>query len=237
MLGVLASPSMAQGICESGSGTHAPSNNLFGIKATSDWKGPTQKLLTREVVNGKSIYTYAEFRAYASLADSISDHAAFLAGNKRYANLIGKKDYKAVCKLLQADGYATAPNYASTLISIIEQYGLEKYDLLPLCHIDTPKAGASVKGPWTVKGWATSLASIERVDIYVDGKTGLGSIKQLTVRPDVAKAYSKYPGAKASGFGIAVPGGKLKPGKHIVDVVAIGKDGTKTWAHTAITVK
>lgn len=234
---VLASPSMAQGICESGSGAHAPGNNLFGIKATPDWKGPVQRLLTREVVNGKSVYVYADFRVYTSLADSIADHGAFLAANARYKNLLGNTDYKTVCKLLQADGYATALNYAESLIFLIEQYGLDEYDLLPITHIDTPTSGATVKGAFDIKGWAISLAGIARVDVYIDSKIGLASIKQLTARPDVAKAYPKYSGAGTSGFAVSVPNGKLKSGNHSIDVAAIDKDGMATWAHLQIIVK
>lgn len=124
---ILPSVSIAQAILESGWGRYAPGNNLFGIKANG-WNGQTQLLSTHEYIGGKYVAVKATFRAYASWADSIADHAAFLSVNKRYANLIGCTDYKRVCQMLQADGYATSPTYAQSLIALIEQYKLYQYD-------------------------------------------------------------------------------------------------------------
>ena len=129
--GILPSVTMAQAILESGwgeSGLTKASNNLFGIKAGGGWDGYVVKYPTKEYVNGQYIDTTADFRAYDSLDASMEDHGAFLAGQSRYANIIGVKDYKTVCRLLQQDGYATAPNYADSLISLIEQYDLAAYD-------------------------------------------------------------------------------------------------------------
>lgn len=127
---ILPSVTMAQAIVESGwgeSGLTAVSNNLFGIKANG-WTGKTVDYPTKEFVNGEYISVVSTFRAYDSMDESTADHGAFLAGLERYRNIIGVADYTAVCKLLQADGYATSPTYAETLISIIEQYNLDDYD-------------------------------------------------------------------------------------------------------------
>lgn len=129
--GILPSVTMAQAILESGwgeSGLTKASNNLFGIKAGSSWSGDVVNYPTKEYVNGQYIDVTADFRAYDSLDASMEDHGAFLAGMSRYANIVGVKDYKAVCQLLQKDGYATAPNYAVSLIDLIEQYDLAAYD-------------------------------------------------------------------------------------------------------------
>ena len=129
--GILPSVTMAQAILESGwgeSGLTKQSNNLFGIKAGGSWSGDVVRYPTKEYVNGQYIDVTADFRAYDSLDASMEDHGAFLAGLSRYANIIGVKDFREVCRLLQEDGYATAPNYADSLISIIGQYGLAAYD-------------------------------------------------------------------------------------------------------------
>lgn len=129
--GILPSVTMAQAILESGwgeSGLTKASNNLFGIKAGGSWSGAVVNYPTKEYVNGQYINTTADFRAYDSLDASMEDHGAFLASLSRYANIIGVKDYKTVCQLLQQDGYATAPNYADSLIALIEQYNLAAYD-------------------------------------------------------------------------------------------------------------
>lgn len=127
--GICASLTIAQAILESNWGKSAPGNNLFGIKWTNGCGYRSQSLSTKEFMNGTWQTIQAAFRAYNSLEDSIYDHAKFLVQNKRYSNLIGVKDYKKACKLIQQDGYATAPNYADQLIKIIEENKLYKYDM------------------------------------------------------------------------------------------------------------
>lgn len=134
--GILPSVTMAQAILESGwgeSGLTKASNNLFGIKASSSWSGNVVNYPTKEYVNGQYIDVTADFRAYDSLDASMEDHGAFLAGLSRYANIIGVKDFRKVCRLLQEDGYATAPNYADSLIALIEHYNLDAYDTGLFC--------------------------------------------------------------------------------------------------------
>lgn len=125
--GVLASLTIAQAALETGWGASVPGNNLFGIKGS----GTTQE--TREYINGQWVTVRAGFRAYASWEDSIKDHSRFLHENRRYANAgffahsaVG--DYAGAARALQAAGYATDPNYAAKLISIIEGNGLTAYD-------------------------------------------------------------------------------------------------------------
>lgn len=130
--GVLASLTIAQAILESGWGTSELAQNanaLFGIKADSRWGGRAYSKDTKECYDGVN-YTAvtALFRAYDSWEESVSDHSAFLLAGSRYAAVIGEKDYKTACKAIKAAGYATAPDYAEKLISLIERYGLTAYD-------------------------------------------------------------------------------------------------------------
>lgn len=233
--GILASLSIAQAILESGWGVHTyGANNLFGIKANG-WTGKTVTIRTAEEdAKGNRYYINAAFRAYDSWADSIADHAAFLRSNNRYANLIGNTNYKAVCALIQADGYATEHDYATQLIALIENYKLNQYDILPpLTTIDIPKG--TVSGDFTVGGWAVNAKGIKRIDIYADGTRGLGNVMKLSNRPDVTKLYSLYSGN--NGFNFTVKKGTLKAGRHAINVAAIGNDNSVKWATTTITVK
>lgn len=128
---VLPSVTIAQAILESGWGKSeltVKGNALFGIKADSKWKGKRLSCKTWEVYDGNRVDIVDAFRAYDSWADSVNDHGAFLAGLSRYKNLIGLTDFRRVCRLLRQDGYATAPNYADSLIGLIEQYDLTQYD-------------------------------------------------------------------------------------------------------------
>ena len=128
--GILASLTAAQAIIESGSGNSGltqKANNLFGIKG--EYKGQFVTMSTQEWSAAKGYYTVqAKFRKYPSWAESIKDHNDFLLRNKRYSNLIGVKDYKTACQLIHADGYATSPTYAQTLINTIERLGLQEWD-------------------------------------------------------------------------------------------------------------
>ncbi|XRJ96713.1 glycoside hydrolase family 73 protein [Latilactobacillus sakei] len=125
----LPSVTAAQAAIESGWGTSgltAAANNLFGIKGR--YNGQYVVFPTQEWVNGHYVTINAEFRKYPNWATSVEDHGNFFTDNERYHNLLGVKDYKQVAKLVQQDGYATDPNYAATIIRVIEQYGLQNWD-------------------------------------------------------------------------------------------------------------
>ncbi len=96
------------------------SHNLFGIKATKGWSGPTADVLTTEYVNGTAVKTVEKFRAYGSYAEAFKDYANLLAANPRYAQVLNERtDAAAFARGLQQAGYATDPNYAEKLTRVI----------------------------------------------------------------------------------------------------------------------
>jgi flagellar protein FlgJ len=98
------------------------SHNLFGIKAGAGWKGRTVDIVTTEYVNGKPQKQVDTFRAYDSYADSFRDYANLLRANPRYQNVIAQgQDAAGFAQGLQQAGYATDPNYAQKLTSVIRQ--------------------------------------------------------------------------------------------------------------------
>ncbi|MYM23979.1 flagellar assembly peptidoglycan hydrolase FlgJ [Duganella sp. FT135W] len=98
------------------------SHNLFGIKASGDWKGKVVEATTTEYVNGKAQTKVERFRAYDSYADSFKDYAKLLATNPRYEKVLASAgDATSFAKGLQKAGYATDPNYATKLTSIIKR--------------------------------------------------------------------------------------------------------------------
>lgn len=132
--GIPASITMGQAVLESGFGNGylaRVANNHFCIKCKSSWTGRT--------------ITHADdrpddcFRVYDSVEESFQDHAEFLNEGQRYEFLFAydTDDYKSWAKGLKKAGYATAPDYAERLISVIERYhlylldgknGIEAYD-------------------------------------------------------------------------------------------------------------
>ena len=98
------------------------SHNLFGIKAGSDWKGKVVEATTTEYVNGKAQTKVERFRAYDTYADSFKDYAKLLASNPRYEKVLASAgDASSFAQGLQKAGYATDPNYATKLTSIIKR--------------------------------------------------------------------------------------------------------------------
>jgi flagellum-specific peptidoglycan hydrolase FlgJ len=130
--GVPASVTVAQAILESdwGRSTIAGANNYFGIKATSG-PGPAGVVWanTREFIGGAWTTVQAPFRAYHSMDESFVDHGLFLLKNPRYAPAFQHSDDPATfARLIHQAGYATAPTYADSLISLMDRYALYQFD-------------------------------------------------------------------------------------------------------------
>ncbi len=122
--GIPASITLAQGLLESAAGRSTlarEGNNHFGIKCHKEWEGASMLRSDDEPDEC--------FRVYDSPAESFADHTRFLQ-RRRYERLfdLDPGDYAGWAKGLRECGYATDPNYAERLITIIERYGLSSYD-------------------------------------------------------------------------------------------------------------
>ena len=133
--GMSAALQIAQAILETGWGQSLPvdrysglfSYNLFGIKGT----GPAGSVLsgTQEEYYGTLYRTDANFRAYHSVQESWNDHNDLLLQLERYQpyrNVMYHSVSGAFA--LKRCGYATDSAYPDKLITIINQYGLDKLD-------------------------------------------------------------------------------------------------------------
>ncbi|MEK7892722.1 flagellar assembly peptidoglycan hydrolase FlgJ [Burkholderia contaminans] len=100
------------------------SYNVFGIKATKGWTGRTVSALTTEYVNGTPRRVVAKFRAYDSYEHAMTDYANLLKNNPRYSGVLSaSRSVEGFAHGMQKAGYATDPNYAKKLISIMQQIG------------------------------------------------------------------------------------------------------------------
>jgi flagellum-specific peptidoglycan hydrolase FlgJ len=129
---ILASLTLAQACLESDFGTSEisqKSKNLFGIKGTGPTGSDTYPT-TEYDDKGNTYVIQAEFRRYNTWEESISDHSGLFHRLDCYSNLIGETDFKTVCQKVHDDGYATDPNYPNSLISLIEQYELWRWDYM-----------------------------------------------------------------------------------------------------------
>jgi flagellar protein FlgJ len=125
--GIPASNILGQAALESGWGKHeirmkdgTPSHNLFGVKATADWKGKVAEVTTTEYLSGVPHRVTAKFRAYDSYEDAFKDHAKLLTQSPRYSQTVAQADTaKGFARGLQKAGYATDPAYADKLTKVI----------------------------------------------------------------------------------------------------------------------
>lgn len=129
---LFASVVIAQAICESGWGQSKimmKANAIFGIKATSSWKGKVYNSNTKECYDGVS-YTNinACFRAYNSLAESIADYFDLITKLERYRKACVANSPLECITAIKNGGYATSPTYIKTIMSIINSNNLTKYD-------------------------------------------------------------------------------------------------------------
>ena len=138
--GIPASITLAQGLLESGAGQSElcrKGNNHFGIKC-HEWSGRT--------IYHDDDESQECFRAYNSALESFEDHSRFLAEKPRYKRLfsLSRTDYKGWARGLKECGYATNPQYANSLIGIIETYQLHQYDRAAGRHHHTGGVAGSV---------------------------------------------------------------------------------------------
>ena len=151
--GIPASITMAQGILESDSGNShlsTASNNHFGIKCKKSWTG--DRVYHDDDAKGEC------FRAYPSVEASYQDHADFLDQSPRYDSLFAypADDYRSWARGLKACGYATAPDYAERLVSIIESMKLYLLDKENGNRIYSAAKSAAAN---TEQWWESNLAT------------------------------------------------------------------------------
>ncbi len=128
--GVPAAITTAQGILETDYGKSVPidivsgrySFNLFGIKG--DGSVGHVSVFTHEFQGGKMVKIEDKFKAYRNYQESIKSRTDFLKANKRYRSLFNLTDAKKWAQGLQDSGYATDPNYAQKLISVMTSWNL-----------------------------------------------------------------------------------------------------------------
>lgn len=131
---VLPSVALAQTLLESNNGNSElakNANNIFGIKASPPWTGPSYTKKSEEYKDGTQLIATSQFRKYNSWKESIIDHSKFFVSTeervKLYRPAREATNYKDATAALQGT-YATDINYASKLNSIIESNKLYLFD-------------------------------------------------------------------------------------------------------------
>ena len=132
--GTYTSVMLAQATVESAWGqsglAQEPNNNLFGIKGS--YNGQSVNMNTGEYGKGGYYTTNAGFRKYPSYTESFEDNGSLLRnqmGNYYSGTWVENSSNYAQATQNGLQGkYATDPNYAKTLNSVIATNGFDKYD-------------------------------------------------------------------------------------------------------------
>ena len=177
--GIPASITLAQGLLESGFGKGKlamKTNNHFGIKCHTGWKGDYD--FHDDDEKGEC------FRKYNHPMYSYRDHSLFLVNRSRYAFLFdyNNNEYKKWAKGLSKAGYATDKKYPQKLISLIERYELYKFDVA--------SAGVNYKRNQAIITQNSSM----RVHTVEKGDTLYSLSKKYFVSVDALKRMNKLRG-------------------------------------------
>lgn len=210
--GILASVTTAQACLESGYGTTElalNANNYFGMKTTlsgndweSVWDGTSKytKVTNEQKPDGSVYQVTADFRKYPDLLTSIKDHSCYLNGAKngsvlRYAGLSGERDYRKAAQLIKDGGYATDVKYVDKLCSLIERWGLARFDemeddkmakLLIICGHGTNKNGTY--DPGATSKWGEEATYTRELGTMI--QQNIGSALDVTMYPQTQNCYS-----------------------------------------------
>ena len=134
-LGIEPQALVAQAAVETGWGQHvihhgsgSSANNLFGIKANSNWQGESATVNTMEFDGTVARQQRAAFRSYDNLQQGFEDYVQFIRGQERYRPAVeNASDPKAYFKALQDAGYATDPQYADKVMAVYNSDSLRSY--------------------------------------------------------------------------------------------------------------
>jgi len=106
-------------------------NNHFGIKAKKEWRGMSYCKNTLEYGNYYPDQPYMAqqcFRKYFYIRESYQDFGSYIQSKHYYRQLLyyPSWNYRAWAEGMQRNGYATDPEYAKKVLSMIWRYQLDQ---------------------------------------------------------------------------------------------------------------
>lgn len=153
---------LAQIIVESGMGDHLSGlatrdHNLFGMKWASSFamcpevKGKVSYVTGEEASDGSYYTIAANFIAFNSDVDCIKFRsrvflqASHYAGNAKIREAIAEHDSDKMAEGLKAAGWATDSSYVESLKSVMDTYGLRRFDTMSVEDLqEAGEKGASI---------------------------------------------------------------------------------------------
>ena len=121
---------IAQSILESNWGLSglAKYHNYFGLKCGTVWKGASVNMQTKEEYTVGTLTTIRDnFRCFSSMAEGVSGYFDFCS-TTRYAKARSCTDARTYITVLGQCGYYTSSTYVNSIMNVISQFQLQKYD-------------------------------------------------------------------------------------------------------------
>ena len=130
--GIPASITLAQGIIESADGKSTlanTANNHFGVKGTYNGN---YVLADDDKPNER-------FKKYDNVGQSYEDHSKVLMSQRyqQYVRNLSPDDYKGWAAGIKKGGYASANSYVNTVVNVIEDANLQRFDQMVMQQMKT----------------------------------------------------------------------------------------------------
>ena len=150
------------------SGYNLNAKTLFGIK------GDGVVLDTTEYIDGEYVNVKDSFKSYPSLAASVQGLYDLMQCDN-YDRATSCTDYEEECRMVQACGYATDPEYSDKLINIVNTYQLTMFNYIvePVEETEEPEEASEEPFIYTVQAGDTLWGIVRNyynfdndIDIY-----------------------------------------------------------------------
>jgi len=187
---------IAQAAQETGWGRSAPNNNYFGIK--SHGKPGGVRMSTSEHVNGQDVTIQDSFRGYDGMGQSADDYAAFLKSNPRYSEMLSAVGLDSQVSALGRSGYATDPNYSTSVGSIANSIKLPGYRSQSQNQSVDPMLLAAAGNPYANEGQKSVLGMLLQQQIAANDPMTAMKLKQAEL--DYEQDLNNPNGEAPSGF-------------------------------------
>nr|DAN08038.1 MAG TPA: Muramidase (flagellum-specific) [Caudoviricetes sp.] len=170
------------------SGYNLKAETLFGIK------GDGIILDTTEYIDGEYVNVKDSFKSYPSLAASVQGLYDLMQWDN-YDKATSCTDYEEECRMVQACGYATDPNYSDKLISIVNSYQLTMFNNIeePTEETEEPKEPSEEPFIYTVQAGDTLWGIVRNYYNFDNDKDIYYKIQEVVKNNNIEDASMIYP--------------------------------------------
>ena len=245
---------LAQIILESGVGDHlsglaARDNNLFGIKWGSGFASCPEvtgyeSWVTKEEYDGQIVTITDRFCCFASHKDCIVFRSrvflqlAHYRDNPTIQRAMAEKDSDLMAQGLKESGYATSSEYVSSLKSVMDLYGLRRFDSMDKDAFDAEMAGGVtgtlLDGDATPRQQAVVNAAF--AETYCVPKYCAEYVMRVYERAGISRANGGDARDIFWRWCTSSDLSTLKPGMVIAVPTHAGTSAGRIWGHVAVYV-